>query len=45
MKDNPPKKNKPDRVRFITEYVHYRTRKLMRARDYGYRAWPIGAKK
>ena len=27
---------------FVTEYVHYRTRKLMRARDYGYKAWPFG---
>ncbi|HEY0323270.1 MAG TPA: hypothetical protein VGC66_20100 [Pyrinomonadaceae bacterium] len=27
---------------FVTEYVHYRTGKLMRARDYGYKAWPFG---
>ena len=29
-------------VRFVTEYVHYRTGKLMRAVDYGYKAWPFG---
>jgi hypothetical protein len=27
---------------FVTEYTHYRTRKRMRARDYGYKAWPFG---
>jgi hypothetical protein len=27
---------------FVTEYVHYRTRKLMKASDYGYKAWPFG---
>lgn len=27
---------------FVTEYVHYRTRKLMKAKDYGYKAWPFG---
>jgi hypothetical protein len=37
------KKNKPNGpVRFVTEYRHYRTGKLMRARDYGYKAWPFG---
>ncbi|MES0492078.1 MAG: hypothetical protein ABUK01_18970 [Leptospirales bacterium] len=30
---------------FITEYTHYRTKKLMRAKDYGYKAWPFGRKK
>ena len=29
-------------IRFVTEYVHYQTGKLMRARDYGYKAWPFG---
>lgn len=29
---------------FVTEYVHYRTGKLMRAKDYGYKAWPFGRK-
>lgn len=35
---------KPGRkgVRFVTEYVHWRTKKLMRACDYGYKAWPFG---
>lgn len=27
---------------FVTEYRHYRTGKLMRAKDYGYKAWPFG---
>ena len=27
---------------FVTEYVHYRTGKLMVARAYGYNAWPFG---
>ena len=40
-----PKKDKPDAggIRFITEFVHWRTKKLMRASDYGYRAWPFGS--
>lgn len=39
----PPKKPKKpsDSCRFVTEYVHHWTKKLMRARDYGYKAWPI----
>lgn len=32
-------------TRFVTEYVHYRTGKLMRARDYGYVAWPLGRRR
>jgi hypothetical protein len=27
---------------FVTEYRHYRTGKLMRAKDFGYKAWPFG---
>lgn len=27
---------------FVTEYTHYRTKKLMRAKDYGYEAWYFG---
>lgn len=30
---------------FVTTYTHYRTKKLMRASDYGYRAWPFGGGK
>jgi len=30
---------------FVTEYRHYRSKKLMRARDYGYKAWPFGNNK
>lgn len=36
---NRPKPRKP---RFVTEYVHAWTGKLMRAEDYGYKAWPFG---
>jgi hypothetical protein len=34
-----PKKNKGNE--FKTEYIHYRTGKLMRAKDYGWKAWPF----
>jgi hypothetical protein len=27
---------------FVSEYVHYRTGKLMVARAYGYKGWPFG---
>lgn len=27
--------------KFRTWYKHYRTGKIMRARDYGYKAWPF----
>jgi hypothetical protein len=37
------RKNEP--CRFVTEFRHYRTKKLMRAKDYGYKAWPIPARK
>jgi hypothetical protein len=30
---------------FVTEYVHYLTKKVMRASDYGYKAWPLGGAK
>jgi hypothetical protein len=38
---------KPERngIRFVTEYVHWRTKKMMRASDYGYKAWPFGKKR
>lgn len=29
---------------WVTEYTHYRTGKVMRASDYGYKAWPIKRK-
>ena len=29
---------------FCTEYVHYRTKKLMRISDYGYKCWYFGAR-
>ena len=29
-------------IRFVTAYIHWRTKKLMRASDYGYKAWPFG---
>jgi len=30
---------------FVTEFRHHRTGKLMKASDYGHRAWPIGKRK
>jgi hypothetical protein len=27
---------------YVSEYVHYRTGKLMVAKAYGYKAWPFG---
>ena len=33
------------KIRFITEYVHWRTKKVMKAADYGYKAWPFGKKR
>lgn len=30
-------------VRFCTVYRHYLTGKVMRASDYGYKAWPFQA--
>jgi hypothetical protein len=30
---------------FVTEFKHYLTGKVMKASDYGYRAWPFGRKK
>jgi len=39
-------KSQPDTYPdFVSEYVHYRTGKLMRARDYGYVSWPFGRRK
>lgn len=35
---------KPQNI-FCTEYIHYRTGKLMRAADYGYEAWYFGPRK
>ena len=46
MGHKPKKHKRKDRVRFVTQYVN-RWGKLMRARDYGYAAWPfpLGKKK
>jgi len=30
---------------YVTWYVHHWTGKLMKASDYGYKAWPFGRKK
>ena len=40
-----PDKDSFDGIRFVTEYIHYRTKKLMRASDYGYKAWPFGKRR
>lgn len=29
---------------FVTEYRHHRTKKVMVAKDYGYRSWPFGCR-
>ncbi len=42
--DNKSKK-KGDRGGLISVYRHYRTGKVMRARDYGYKARPFGPRK
>jgi hypothetical protein len=37
-----PRKPQPETFTlFVTEYVHYRTGKVMKAKDYGYEAWPL----
>ena len=36
-----PVEPKNKEVIFVAAYTHYRTGKVMRARDYGYNAWPI----
>jgi hypothetical protein len=43
MNKKPKKRKAKGSVRFVTEYVN-RWGKLMRARDYGYKAWPFPAK-
>lgn len=39
--------HKPNKegTRFCTQYRHWRTGKLMIAKDYGYQAWPFGRRK
>jgi hypothetical protein len=37
-------KNQQGQPCFVPEYVHYRTGKIMRATDYGYKAWYFGSK-
>lgn len=34
------RKGDPD-IFWVKEYIHYKTGKLMRAEDYGYKAWPF----
>ena len=38
---------KPGRngIRFVTEFKHWRTGKIMRAADYGHKAWPLGKRR
>lgn len=31
-----------DKPKYCTVYKHWRTGKLMVAKDYGYKAWPFG---
>jgi hypothetical protein len=32
---------RPGKLRFEREFTHYRTGKLMRAKDYRHKAWPL----
>lgn len=45
--NNKPKPVKGDKsekgVRFVTEFRHWRSGKIIRAEDYGLRAFPIGS--
>jgi hypothetical protein len=41
--EKPRKKGEP--CGFVVVYRHYRTGKLMDARKYGYKAWPIPIRK
>ena len=40
-----PVKGKPPTEGFCSEYVNPRTGKVMRAADYGYKAWKFGPRK
>ena len=40
-----PGKGGPPTGGFCTEYTDPRTGKLMRASDYGHKAWPFGGKR
>jgi hypothetical protein len=42
---NRKSKGKPPVEGFVTEYIHWRSKKVMKASDYGYKAWPLGPKK
>lgn len=35
----------PGPPQFVTSFRHWRTGKVMRAEDYGLKAWPLGPKK
>jgi hypothetical protein len=41
-KASKPATSKSEPSGYCTEYRHYKTGKLMRAKDYGYKAWPFG---
>jgi hypothetical protein len=43
-KSKKPRKGGPPTNGFVTEYVN-RAGRLMRASDYGYKAWPFGPRK
>lgn len=47
-KQQPRRKPQPkttEGITFVTEYTHYRTKKRMRAADYGHKAWPFGKRR
>lgn len=41
MKSSNPTKNGHWKLVFCTEYRHWRTGKVMKASEYGYKAWPF----
>jgi hypothetical protein len=44
-KKRPKGKYRPPVDGFVTEYRNRYTGRIMRAADYGYKAWPFGPKK
>lgn len=44
MAKKSPRKQ-PEIIVFRTEFIHYRTGKLMKAKDYGHTAWPFGKRR
>lgn len=41
----PETPQKPDQPGFVAQFKHWRSGKIIRAADYGYRGFPIGRRK